>query len=123
MKKLLLICFSFVFASLSIMAQDRAISGKVTSVDDGSTLPGVNVVLKGTTNGAVTDSDGNYKLSVPGSGGTLVFSFIGMTTKEEEIGDRSVVDVQLASDVTQLSEVIVTALGIEKTVLLSCRLF
>lgn len=114
MKKFLLLCFSFVFASFTILAQDRVISGKVTSVDDGSTLPGVNVVLKGTTNGAVTDSDGNYKLAVPSAGGTLIFSFIGLKTTEELIGERQVVDVAMASDISQLEEVVVTAVGIER---------
>jgi TonB-linked SusC/RagA family outer membrane protein len=111
MKKLLLLCFSFVFASITLMAQDRVISGKVTSVDDGTTLPGVNVVLKGTTNGAVTDADGNYKISVPGSGGVLSFSFIGFKSTEVEIGERATVDIQLMSDIAQLSEVVVTGLG------------
>jgi TonB-linked SusC/RagA family outer membrane protein len=111
MKKLLLLCFSFVFVASSLLAQERVISGKVTSVDDGSTLPGVNVVLKGTTNGAVTDSDGNYKISISGPGGVLSFSFIGFKSLEVEIGERSTVDVQLESDVQQLSEVVVTGLG------------
>src|SRR5258706_15762218 len=101
MKKFLLMCFSFGFA-ISVWAQDRVVTGKVTSTDDGSTLPGVNVVLKGTTNGTVSDSDGNYKLAIPATGGTLVFSFIGLQTTELEIGERSVLDVQLGSDVKQL---------------------
>lgn len=104
-------CFSFVFVAASVLAQERMVSGKVTSADDGSSMPGVNVVLKGTTNGAVTDGDGNFKLSVPSSGGTLVFSFIGMQTQEQAIGDRSVVDIKMASDVEQLQEVVVTAHG------------
>lgn len=115
MKKFLLVCFSFVFALGSAWAQERNISGKVTSPEDGSSLPGVNVVLKGTTNGTVTDVDGNFRLSVPSTGGTLVFSFIGLSTQEIPIGDRTVIDVQLASDVKQLAEVVVTALGIEKS--------
>ena len=70
MKKFLLLCFSFVFV-LSAWAQDRVVSGRVTSAEDGTSLPGVNVVLKGTTNGTVTDADGNYKLTVPATGGSL----------------------------------------------------
>lgn len=112
MRKFLLTLFSFAFV-LSALAQDRIVSGKVTSSDDGSALPGVNVVLKGTSNGAVTDVDGNYKLSIPASGGTLVFSFIGLMTQEIEVGQRTVVEVQMASDVKQLSEVVVTAQGIQ----------
>lgn len=110
---LLLLVASFVLVT-SAMAQERTVSGRVTSTEDGSSLPGVNVVIKGTTSGTVTDADGNYKLSVPAGGGALVFSFIGLQTSEVVIGDRTVVDVSLALDVTQLSEVVVTALGIER---------
>jgi TonB-linked SusC/RagA family outer membrane protein len=113
MKKILLLCFSFVFV-LSAWAQDRVVSGRVTSTEDGSSLPGVNVVLKGTTNGTVTDVDGNYKLTVPSAGGTLVFSFIGLQTQEVAIGERSTVDIGLGLDVQQLTEVVVTAVGIER---------
>lgn len=112
MKKFLLLCFAFVFAATVTWAQERVVTGKVTSQEDGSALPGVNVVLKGTTNGTVTDSDGNYRLTIPGSGGSLVFSFIGLQTQEVAVGERSVVDVTLALDVTQLSEVVVTGSGI-----------
>ncbi len=113
MKKYLLTCIALVFA-LSLWAQDRTVSGKVTSSEDGSALPGVNVVIKGTTNGTVTDSDGNYKLSVSGSAPSLVFSFIGLTTTEIPIAERTVVDVSLGLDVTQLSEVVVTAQGVKR---------
>ncbi len=113
MKKFLLVCFSFVFA-LSAWAQERVVSGKVTAAEDGSTLPGVNVVLKGTTNGTVTDIDGNYRLNVPSAGGTLVFSFIGLQTQELAIGERSIIDLQMGLDVRQLTEVVVTAQGIER---------
>jgi TonB-linked SusC/RagA family outer membrane protein len=114
MSKFLLACFSFVLLSFSTMAQDRVVSGKVTSSEDGVALPGVNVVVKGTTNGAVTDADGAYKLSVPSGGGTLVYSFIGMLSQEIEIGERTIIDVALASDATQLSEVVVTGQGIAR---------
>ncbi len=110
MKKFLLMCFSFGFA-LSVWAQDRVVTGKVSSGDDGNALPGVNVLVKGTTNGTVTDSEGKYSLTVPPSGGSLVFSFIGLTTQEVEIGERSVIDVQLGLDIKQLSEIVVTAQG------------
>jgi len=110
MRKLLLMCFALLFA-LGVHAQEKVVSGKVTSSEDGSPVPGANVVLKGTTNGTVADISGNYKLSVPSAGGILVFSFIGMQTTEEIIGDRAIVDVGLPIDVKQLSEVVVTALG------------
>jgi TonB-linked SusC/RagA family outer membrane protein len=102
-------------ASSELLAQEKKISGRVTSAEDASPLPGVNVVLKGTTNGAVTDSDGAFNLNVPSTGGTLVFTFIGLKSQEVEIGARTSVDVSMEQDATQLSEVVVTAQGILKT--------
>src|SRR5690606_4272951 len=113
MKRILLITFMFVSAlATESWAQTRSVTGKVTSAEDGSTLPGVNVILKGTTTGTVTDIDGNYRITVPEDGGTLVFSFIGLATQEAVVGARSVVDIQMESDVEQLGEVVVTALGL-----------
>ena len=97
-----------------VKAQERTVTGTVTSGDDGGSLPGVNVVIKGTTLGTVTDIDGKYRLNVPVDGGVLVFSFIGLITQELQIGSRSVIDVQMVSDVTELSEVVVTAQGIQR---------
>jgi TonB-linked SusC/RagA family outer membrane protein len=116
MKRLLLsfVGIALVFCSLQTFAQERTVSGRVTSTEDGSPLPGVNVVLKGTTTGTATDAEGRYSLSVPATGGALVFSFIGLESKEIAIADRSTIDVSLALDVTQLSEVVVTAVGIQK---------
>ncbi len=114
MKRILLLSFMFTFVLAYGAWAQRSVSGTVTSDDDGSTVPGVNVVLKGTTTGTTTDLDGNYRLSVPEEGGTLVFSFIGLTAQEVEIGARSVIDVAMASDVQQLTEVVVTAVGIER---------
>ena len=65
----------------SVLAQ-RVVTGKVTSSDDGTGIPGVNVILKGTTSGTITDFDGNYRLEVPEEGGTLVYSFIGLNSQE-----------------------------------------
>ena len=95
-------------------AQTRTVSGKVTSAEDGTPVAGVNIVVKGTTNGTTSDADGKYSLSVPDGGGTLVFSFIGLATMEQEIGERTVIDTQMANDVTQLQEVVVTtAFGLQ----------
>lgn len=98
----------------ALYAQDKTISGKVTSSDDGSSLPGVSVLLKGTNTGTVTDIDGVYRLTVPSDGGVLVFSFIGMKSQEVTIGSQSVIDLSMEADVTQLSEVVVTALNIPR---------
>lgn len=116
MKRILLVCLTAVFAlaSSELWAQDRTVSGKVTAAEDGSGLPGVNVVVKGTTNGTVTDSNGAYSLNVPSEGQFLVFTFIGLKSEEVQIGDRTSVDISLSLDVTQLSEVVVTALNIPR---------
>lgn len=100
--------------TLSSYAQDVAVSGTVTSADDNSALPGVSVVLKGTANGVATDGNGKYTLTVPASGGVLVFSFIGFKTQEVEIGARTTIDLAMEPDATQLSEVVVSALGVER---------
>lgn len=110
MKKILLSCF-LVALVFSAWAQERTIRGKVTSVENGSPLPGVNVVVKGTTTGTVTDVSGNYTLSAPESDITLVFSFIGLETEEIQVGDRTTVDIQMAPDITQLTEIVVVAYG------------
>jgi len=95
-------------------AQERTVTGKIISAQDVSPLPGVNIFLKGTTTGTVTDIHGNYRLSLPDEGGSLVFSFIGYTTQEIGIGAQSVIDVQMVAEVTQLSELVITSLGIER---------
>src|SRR5258708_31789236 len=82
----------------------RTIMGKVTAKEDGSELTGVNVVLKGTTTGTVTDGQGNYLITAPDQGGVLVFSFIGLQTKEVKIETKNRIDVSLEADVNQLSE-------------------
>src|SRR4051812_41026080 len=114
MKRFLLLCFAAVFtlASAELRAQERTVSGRITSSEDGGPLPGVNVVLQGTTTGTASDADGRYSLSVPASGGKLIFSFIGLTSQEVEIGTRTSIDVQMAQDVAQLNEVVVTAGGL-----------
>lgn len=116
MRKLLLLGLTAVLAlaSSELWAQERAVSGRVTDSEDGSGLPGVNVVLQGTTNGTVTDTDGSYTLTLPSDGGTLVFTFVGMATQEIPVGGRTEINVTMAPDVSQLSEVVVTALGITR---------
>jgi TonB-dependent starch-binding outer membrane protein SusC len=110
MKKLLPV-FLALLVSLTSWAQNQPVTGKVSSAEDGIPLPGVNVLLKGSSIGTVTDANGMYQLSLP-STGILVFSFIGLQTQEIEINGRSVIDVQLVSDIKQLSEVVVTGVGV-----------
>jgi iron complex outermembrane receptor protein len=98
------------FATLVGFAQERSVSGKVKSSDDGSGIPGVNILEKGTTNGTVTDADGSFTISV-GANATLVFSFVGYATQEVAVGSQTSLDVSLKSDITSLSEVVVIGYG------------
>ncbi len=93
-------------ASLSY-AQERTITGKVSSAEEG-TLPGVNIILQGTGTGTVTDIDGNYSIVVPGPEAILQFSSIGYTTEAVTVGNQTVIDMTLAADVTSLKEIVVT---------------
>ncbi|SKC43516.1 SusC/RagA family TonB-linked outer membrane protein [Ohtaekwangia koreensis] len=93
-------------------AQDVQITGTVTSGDN-APLPGVNVLVKGTTMGTVTDVEGKYALSAPGSG-TLIFTFIGMKTMEVDIANRAAIDIVMDADISQLDEVVVVGYGTQK---------
>ena len=95
----------------SYAISSNAITGRVISEEDGAALPGVNVIIKGTTVGTVTDLEGNYHLPLTADARQIVFSFVGLETQEIAIGQHSVIDVELRSDVAQLSEVVVTGLS------------
>ncbi|WP_244535890.1 SusC/RagA family TonB-linked outer membrane protein [Hymenobacter psychrotolerans] len=97
-----------------VSAQSRNISGRVTDRQNGEGLPGVTVLVKGTTNGISTNSDGTYTLNNVLPNSTLVFSSIGYTTVERAVGTEDQINIGLAGDSKQLSEVVVTALGIER---------
>ena len=101
------------FIGYSVLAQEVQITGKVTNADDGSVLPGVSVVVKGTTTGTTTNVDGTYSISVPPNA-TLVYSFVGMQSQEVAVGTQTVINVQMKTEVTGLEEVVVTALGITR---------
>ncbi|WP_163707951.1 SusC/RagA family TonB-linked outer membrane protein [Mangrovibacterium lignilyticum] len=96
------------------LAQTKEISGTVTSAEDGLSIPGASVSLKGTTLGTITDMEGNYHLKIPATGEALVFSFVGMKTTEFAINGQSVVNAVLESDNVAVDEVVVTALGISR---------
>lgn len=112
MRKILL-CFTTLCLLIAgeLRAQERTISGRVTSSEDGSPLPGVNVILKGSTIGSTTDVNGNFSINAPNGNGTLVFTFIGLVSKEVEIGNQTVINISMENDITQLSEVIVVGYG------------
>ncbi len=111
MKKTLLYLVALLFMAGSAFGQERSVSGKITSDDAPEGLPGVNILLKGTQIGVISDANGEYKINVPSDGGTLVFTFIGYETQEVNIGTRSVISISMVSDVTQLSEVVVVGYG------------
>ncbi len=99
--------------SISVSIQTRTIAGKVTSFEDTEGIPGVNVLEKGTGNGTVTDISGNYSLDVA-EGATLVFSSVGYTTEEVEVGNRSIIDIVMMVDVQQLQELVVVGYGTQQ---------
>lgn len=111
MKKLLLTLMSIFFVFATTAYAQRTIGGKVTSSGDGLSLPGVSVVVKGTSTGTQTDIDGNYSITVPANAQTLVFSYLGFITREENIGNRTIINIALAPDQKQLSEVVVVGYG------------
>lgn len=98
-------------SSIAAQAQDRQVTGKVTTASDGMGLPGANVQVKGTTLGTVTDADGNYSVSVRSNDDILVISSIGFLKKEVVVGSQSTINVSLQDDIKSLSEVVVTGYG------------
>lgn len=113
MRKSIILFLTF-FLCVAAYAQNLTVSGTVTDKDTKEPLIGVNVLLKGTTIGTVTDFDGKYTLEVDDSKGTLQFSHISMKTVDEPINGRSTIDVAMASDSEALEEVVVTAMGIKR---------
>ena len=113
-KRILLSLGLFFYGLFTINAQQKTIRGKITSSEDGAALIGVAVAVKGTTVGAITNVEGNYQLSVPESAKTLVVSFVGFVSQEVSIGNAAIIDVKLVVDTKQLSEVVVTAVGIQR---------
>lgn len=95
-------------------AQDHQVKGKVSSSADGSGLPGVNVQLKGTATGTVTDADGIYAIDVKGADAVLVFSSIGLIKKEVTVGNQTTINVSLEDDIKNLSEVVVTGYAAQR---------
>lgn len=115
MKRLCAFLAVFVLVGINLLqAQNVQITGTITSTIEGP-LPGVTVILKGTTVGAISDMDGKYTISVPANATTLVFNFMGYKPQEVEIAGRKVIDILLESDAKELDAVVVTAIGIQRT--------
>ncbi len=109
MRKMYFSLIALLLISATALAQ-RTVSGKVTD-ETGEGLPGVNVVIKGTTTGVTTDLDGNFQISVPDDNTVLVFSSVGMETQEVTVGTQTVLDVAMAVDTRELQEVVVTGVS------------
>ena len=111
-KRISLLLTVFIFALFNLNAQ--TVTGKISD-EKGESLPGVSVLVKGTTNGVITDLDGKYSLIVD-KNATLVYSYVGFLTKEEVLGGRSSVNVTLAVDTKALGEVVVVGYGTQRKV-------
>lgn len=96
------------------LAQSRRVTGKVISQEDGLGIPGVNVLLQGGQSGTATDVNGDYSITVVDNNAVLIFSFIGFEPLNEVVGNRSVINVTLNEDASEMKEVVVTALGIKR---------
>ena len=109
-----LTCLLFFISMGMANAQSKVITGTVTGADDGLPIPGVTIMVPGTTVGTTTDFNGNYELRVDEGVTTLSFSFVGMESQEIEIGNRTVINVEMALSAAILDEVVITAMGIKR---------
>ncbi len=112
-RKLLSLVLLMFFMTGMAFAQQKTVTGKIID-NTGASLPGVTVMIKGTTVGVITDNDGNYSLTNVPQNGTLVFSFMGMKSQEVAVGGKSVINISLLSDVTDLEEVVAVGYGTQK---------
>lgn len=114
MKKIMLLIAVVLFTGVQLLyAQTKSISGVVTSSEDGSTIPGASIMVKGTTLGTITNIDGNFTLQVPVDAKSLVFSFVGLKTVDLPIGNQTIFNVTLEPDVFGIDEVIVSGVSSE----------
>ncbi len=112
--RLIALVFSFLLVSPGLLAQSKEVSGTITSSDDNTAIPGVNILVKGTSNGTTSDLDGKFTLRVDDNTAVLVISSVGYTTEEIEVGTQSVIDVVLTPDIQTLSEIVVIGYGTQK---------
>jgi TonB-linked SusC/RagA family outer membrane protein len=105
---LMLLCFFLIHTA---NAQTRKLTGMVTSADDGTAIPGVTVLVKGTSSGVLTDIDGKYAITVPNDATALLFSFIGMEKQEVAIGVSNIIDITMVAVATTLDEIVVVGYG------------
>lgn len=114
MRNYLLITMIMLFSVSFSFGQEKVVTGTVTEEDTGESIPGANVVVQGTTTGTVTDFDGKYSLTFSEENAVLEYSFVGFKTIAIEVGNQSVIDVNLIADITALSEIVVTGYGTQE---------
>ncbi|MBN2520083.1 MAG: TonB-dependent receptor [Bacteroidales bacterium] len=115
MKRLIYLTFILIIGFCAVLnAQEITVKGKVTSASDGMVLPGVNVLITGTTTGTVTDVDGNYALEVPGTEAELLFSYVGYVSQTIKVGDQTIINVVLEEETKELDEIVVIGYGVQK---------
>ena len=121
MKTHLLVLFSFLLFQINVFAQegDIIVSGKVIDADSGMPVPSANVIEKGTSNGVMTDFDGNYTLNGIHSGAVLVFSYVGYVSQEVSVDSKTIINITLVEDASALEEVVVIGYGVKKKSLLT----
>ncbi len=112
-KRLSLSLALLLMLSSAVLAQERVVTGTVKD-ENGESMPGVNILVKGTASGTASDADGKFSISVPGDDAVLVLTFIGYTTKEVSVGSRTNIEESLAPDAVSLDEVVVTGYGVDK---------
>ncbi len=112
--KLSLLLFFILFSGLQLMAQERSITGKVTSNTDGLSIPGVSVKIKGSSKGVVTDIDGKFKINIPSDNTILVFTFVGYDEKEINVGSQKEINIVLKENVKSLDQLVVIGYGTQK---------
>lgn len=110
-KQLLLFLIYFLAFACNTFSQERTVSGKVTAQDDGSTLPGVGVMLKGTSTGIITDGNGSFQVKVPSQNAILVFSYMGFKTLEVPVGNQINLSIKLEPSTNVMNEVVITGYG------------
>ena len=104
----------FIVSPFLVQAQERRVTGKVTDAETGDNIPGVNVLVKGSTVGTSTDANGGYQLVVPSDNAILVFSFIGYASSEVAVGNQTIIDQKLQADTKSLEEVVVVGYGTQR---------
>ncbi|MCD4736412.1 MAG: SusC/RagA family TonB-linked outer membrane protein [Bacteroidales bacterium] len=115
MRKFTLFLAFLIFTGMQVVqAQQKVVSGKVTSSDDSKGIPGVTIQVKGTVLGTTSDLDGNYEISFDAKYNTLIFSFVGMKTQEVDVGDKTSLDLVMEPDVFNIEGAVVTAIGIKR---------